>query len=182
VKIALLLLLLASNALADIGELHIPYYKAGSNLDCADPIAVARVEYPDKPGGLSQATYIGMRDCDIRHGNGPALEWQSRNLAGNWHAGISMQAGLIDATPGRENGDLDVRILVDGNYGNTISFTGYWAGQPAGILPWPNGLFSLGGPNNWWKEIWLMNVGCPPNIPGTPKQCVRVNGGVIGVY
>jgi hypothetical protein len=107
--------------------------------------------------------------------------FMSPDRNGKEEVAATINVGLIDATPGRFSGDFEINIPVNGQTVVT-ALTGPWDGQPAGLLTWPPGIMSIGGPNNWWRELWLMGVGCPANIPGTPKSCVRINNGVVGVY
>jgi len=94
-------------------------------------------------------------------------------------AGGLINGGLIDATPGKEQTDVEIDMLLDGKWGNTISFNGRYPGMNPGINVWPPDVYYIGGPSNRFAGISLTEVPCPHAIPGA-SSCVRMVGPVPG--
>lgn len=90
---------------------------------------------------------------------GVMLAAQVKNSAGNWCDSVIVNLGLIDKTAGKEQGNVDFVFPVDGVWCN-LSMVGVYTDpdgvkQPPGFLCWPQNLFSIGGPNNKFKDIYI---------------------------
>jgi hypothetical protein len=111
-----------------------------------------------------------------RDGSGCFIQFLSNNRANTRISGVTLNGGCWDCTPGKEQGDLDVAVLVDGQSGHIYAFTNVGIG--VSHTDWA----AIGQSSGRFKEIWLTSVPCPPSVPGTPSGCVRVNGGFVPVY
>jgi hypothetical protein len=128
----------------------------------------------DQVGGNA---WFGLRDYGHRQqgileGTGAFLSFQSMNSAGAWGDWVLLNGGLIDRTPGREQGDLDMLVYVDGQingvaiYGSTVRA----GGPPAGMVPVVSGTLNLGNKNNRWQDI------CMAGKLDVPTVRKRING------
>lgn len=131
--------------------------------------------------GPNNVGWVGCVDYELaRDGNGCFFQFISQSKSGKAVSGVTLNGGLIDATAGNEQGDLDIVLFVDGQPA-TVAILGSYPGQAPAILASPSGKFALGGPNNAWKEVFLTEFPCPVNIPGA-AACVRINGGSVPIY
>ena len=125
-------------------------------------------------------TGVGWTGCvdyePGRDGSGCFIQFLSNSRSGKQVSGITLNGGIWDATPGREQGDLDIGIIVNGQGGYIISFTNLGIGVSQ--TDWA----AIGNTYGRFREIWLTPVPCPSSVPGQPSECVRVNGGYTGVY
>lgn len=115
-----------------------------------------------------------------RHGGGCFIQFQEQNLAGKMLSGVTFNGGLVDATAGREQGDLDIVILIDGKP-MVVAVTGSWAGNPPGLMVSDSDVLSIGGANSRWKSAYFTEHACPLSLAGA-TACVTINGGSVGVY
>jgi hypothetical protein len=109
-----------------------------------------------------------------RDGSGCFIQFLSASKSGARVSGITLNGGIWDATAGREQGDLDIGIVVDGQPGHIIAFTNLGIG-----VSHPNWA-SIGSSGQEFKELWLTIVPCPSSAP--TRECVRVNGGYVPIY
>jgi hypothetical protein len=125
--------------------------------------------------------WVGCTDYEAaRDGDGCFIQFLSPSKSGSTLSGITLNGGLVDATAGKEQGDLDIGIVIDGKPGSVISFSGPYQGNLPGILMWPPDYFNLGSPSNRWKAVYLTTVACPPSAP--VRECISVNGGFVPIY
>jgi hypothetical protein len=129
----------------------------------------------------TKTTWLTLRGYEKRDGDGGFLSFQNMNTAGKFFDAILLNGGLVDATPGNEQGDLDVLFYVDGKPAN-VSFCGRYAGQPPGLMPWPSELLNAGGTLNRYAELWLKEYPPRPGMPAGVTRCVKVNGGYVPIY
>lgn len=116
-----------------------------------------------------------------RHGGGCFIQFQENNIAGKMMSGVTFNGGLVDATPGREQGDLDIVILVDGKP-VVVAITGAWGANPAGLMVSDSDVLSIGGPQSRWKSAYFTEHVCPPTVPVGAAACVTINGGSVPIY
>jgi hypothetical protein len=109
-----------------------------------------------------------------RNGSGCFIQFLSNNTAGKQISGVTLNGGCWDCTPGREQGDLDIAIMRDGQPGYIFAFTNY------GISVSHGDIFAIGSASGKFKEIWLSTVECPPSAP--TRECISVNGGYVPIY
>ena len=127
----------------------------------------------------------GFRQEGLREGTGSFLSYRSTNADGVMGDWVLLNGGLLDRTPGKEQGDLDMIIRVDGAVegislqGNMTAF----GGMKASLVPTRDRLFDLGGPSNRWGDLWLAGllgvttIGKQIYINGVPQwiDCIPVN-------
>jgi hypothetical protein len=109
-----------------------------------------------------------------RDGSGCFIQFLSNNKANTQVSAVTFNGGCWDCTPGREQGDLDVAVLVDGQPGYIYAFTN------VGLAPSHDGWPSIGQNGNRFKEIWVTTVPCPSSAP--VRECISVNGGFVPIY
>lgn len=126
-------------------------------------------------------SWNGCASYVARDGGGCFIQFLTPDRAGRMQSGVTLNGGLVDATPDALQGDLDIVFFVD-NKPTTVAFTGRWHGAPPGLVADPSGLLSIGGPANRWADVWLTEHACSGRVPGSPAACVRVNGGEVPVY
>jgi len=126
-----------------------------------------------------QKTWFMVRSFNVPpYGGNYCVE--DRNLAGTW-IDTCINAGTMVGTPSAEQGDMDFDILVDGKPAN-VSVAGRWGSNPPGLMVWPPDLLFIGSVTNRWAGFFMTTVACPSTVPGSPKGCVRMNGGFAPFY
>ena len=109
-----------------------------------------------------------------RDGSGCFIQFLSNNKANTQVSAVTFNGGCWDCTPGREQGDLDIAVMVDGQPGYNFAFTNQ------GISVSHGDIFAIGNASGRFKEIWLTTVPCPPSAP--TRECISVNGGYVHIY
>lgn len=115
----------------------------------------------------------GFRIEGLREGTGCFYSFQSTNKDGKWGDWVLLNGGLIDRTPGNEQGDLDLIVTVDGKpngvavVGNMTTF----GGPDAGLVPIQTNRLDLG---NLWQRFRTLFVQ-KLNIETVGKQ-ICING------
>jgi hypothetical protein len=174
-------------AYAQHGDYGIPYHSQLPRPQWgANPIELG-VDFNGGYWGLGGFTpWLTIRSSVPRHGGGSFIQFTSPTLDGVEQVAVTINAGLIDATPHKFGGDFEINIPVDGKMQIT-ALTAAWEGEPAGLLSWPPGQMNIGGPNTYWRQLFLQESNqwpgfvCPKSIP-TPT-CIRLNnGGYAPVY
>ena len=127
----------------------------------------------------------GHRLEGLRDGTGSFYNFASTNAAGVMKEWVQVNGGLIDRTPGKEQGDLDLIISVDGKVsgaslvGNMTEF----GGPPSGLVPIRDTEMNLGGASTRWKDLFFSGqlntttVGKQISINGVVQwiDCILVN-------
>ena len=116
-----------------------------------------------------------------RDGGGCFLQFLEFDKAGNMVSGVTMNGGLVDATPTNKQGDLDIVFYVN-NVPATVAFSGVWKGSTAGIIADPPDLLWIGSPTGRFLGLNLTQKPCPASVPGKPKGCVTINGSASPLY
>ena len=124
--------------------------------------------------GNTGSTWTAFRSYCPRDGAGSFIQFVTPNRAGQQVTGVVLNGGIWDATPGLEQGDLDIAVMKDGAGGYIFAFTNDGLGLSH------TDTFELGSQYGRWREIWLTTVPCPPSAP--TSECVRVNGGFVPIY
>ena len=114
-------------------------------------------------------------------GGGCFIQFMEYNKAGALRSGITLNGGLIDATAGNEQGDLDIGIYVNGTVA-VIGFQGNYQGNPAGIMPWPPDVFAIGSAANRFASLYLTLYPVRPGMPAGAIGAVKVSGGYVPVF
>jgi hypothetical protein len=156
----------------------------------SDPNTTVLAQHEDGPTFMvswdpaTKATWVTSRSYMKRDGDGSFLSFQSQDMDGTFFDSVLLNGGLIDATPGKINSDLDVMLYVDGR-ACVIALTGRYKGMPPGIMCDPPDLFNIGSSYARFAELWLTPIPSPAHIaalPGNPKTCVKVSGGLVPIY
>ena len=107
-------------------------------------------------------TWFALRDYNHRpeglaEGTGCFLTYQSKNAAGEWGDWVLLNGGLIDMTPGKEQGDLDLLIHVNGQVSGMalVGDMSQLGGPPPGLVPITDRQMSLGHAGLQWLDLWL---------------------------
>jgi hypothetical protein len=112
---------------------------------------------------------------------GSVICFENKNDAGVWQDNPCLNGGTMDGTPGREQGDLDIWLTVDGKL-QVVAVTGSWHGAKPGIIAWPPDIMWLGGDGTHFAGLGLTEVACPSSVPYGPQTCIRVNDGFMPIY
>ena len=130
-------------------------------------------------------TWFAIRDYGYRQegvnlGTGAFFSFQSRNAAGTWGDWVMLNGGLIDMTPGKEQGDLDILCHVDGQI-NGVAVVGRVENLP-GFIPIRTNTMHLGRSSERWVDLYLagkldlFGKGVQIKIEGTYqwRECLEV--------
>ncbi len=110
-------------------------------------------------------------------GTGSFLSFQSTNRVGLWGDWALINGGLVDRTPGSEQGDLDFAVHVDGK-AEAIGVQGAFYGYQPAVFP-SRELFDLGRPYARFKDLYLSgavkqsSATCPASVPAGVTSCIR---------
>lgn len=135
----------------------------------------------------SGATWLTVTAYNPRDGGGSFLEWLTPNRNGIFVTSMIENVGLIDATPGAEQGDWEMYVQHKGQmfvngYGYGLEFDG----ASEAFFPTTPEAIDLGKPNFLWRSVYaatlsIPTVPCPPSAkPAT--QCIIVSGGFVPVF
>lgn len=99
----------------------------------------------------------GHRQEGLCDGTGAFVTFQSKNDLGTWGDWALINGGLIDRTAGREQGDLDMLVYIDGQVGGAalVGNMTHAGGPPAGLVPINDEQMNLGNTNNRWLDLFL---------------------------
>lgn len=150
----------------------------------AQPIPVCPFVWdavPAKNPNGSTTAWSALCSSDPRDGGGGFLQFLTPNKAGAFVAGVNLNGGLVSATTGNEQGDIDIGFYLDGKPA-TISVTGRYQANLPGLLMWPPDQLYLGSPTNRWAGLYETEYHCPAGVPGNPSFCIKANGGYLPVY
>jgi len=129
--------------------------------------------------------WTGVCSTDPRDGGGGFIQFLSPNKANTFLSGITFNGGLMIATPGKEQGDLDIGIIVNGGYGTTMSFFGNPDGSGPVMAPSVTGVFKIGLPTNTIDSFYMSKYSCPQSLVRAvpePDHCIKVDDGYTPVY
>jgi len=116
----------------------------------------------------------GHRPEGLREGTGCFITFRSTNADGTLGDWVMLNGGLIDRTAGKEQGDLDMLIRVNGQV-NGMALVGdmtAFGGPPAALEPTQDALFNLGNAGSRWKDLFLAGM---LNVTTIGKQ-ISING------
>jgi hypothetical protein len=125
----------------------------------------------------------GHRQEGFKEGTSAFISYQSFNEAGTLGDWVLLNGGLIDRTPGKEQGDLDIIVTVDGQIGGVAVVGNMTAagGPPAAFEPMRDRQMNLGNDTQRWKTIFaegfaIETVGKQININGVWQwiSCVPI--------
>ncbi len=123
----------------------------------------------------------GYRQEGVKLGTGAFFSFQSQNDADQWGDWVLLNGGLIDRTAGKEQGDLDILVRVDGKI-NGIAIVGA-VNNLAGCIPIVSNTMNLGRPSERWLDLYLSGrldlygKGVQIKFEGTYqwKECLEIN-------
>lgn len=120
----------------------------------------------------------GHRQEGLRDGTGAFITFQSKNADEKWGDWVLLNGGLIDRTPGWEQGDLDLVVTVDGKTGGfaIVGDMTQAGGPPAGFVPINDSQMNVGAPAQrintvWARSLAIETVGKQININGVWQWC-----------
>lgn len=94
---------------------------------------------------------LRSRDTQTRDGAGGFVRFQSPNTNGTYSDAVQLNGGLVSATAGNEQGDLDIACYVDGASTVAVAIRGDWRA----VAPAFNDFWDLGRASNQWKNLRL---------------------------
>lgn len=132
-------------------------------------------------GGFT--TWFNVNSTVARHGGGSFMEFLTPNLAGKMISGATINAGLIDATPGHEGGDFELMMPCKG----VFSRGGYncgvaMDGTVQAFYPTFANDTSLGYPGFSWGDAWITRLAMPVVKCPSEGECVAVLAGGVPGY
>lgn len=127
--------------------------------------------------------WFAIRDYEhrqegLRDGTGAFLTFQSKNANDQWGDWVLLNGGLIDRTPGMEQGDLDLIVTVDGKTGGfaIVGNMVHAGGPPPGLVPINDSQMDIGSTalrinTVWARLLGIETVGKQINIGGVWQWC-----------
>jgi hypothetical protein len=157
-----------------------------ASLSC--PFDFGHASAPDVKGNATlpstqQSAWVTRCWSTPRDGGGVFDEAIGPNRAGMFVTAWIANMGLIDATPGHEQGDWEMYVPHNGvtfnsaGYGFGLAFDG----QHGGLVPTQDNEEVLGGPAFHWSHLYVTQVPCPRWIWGA-SACIPVNNGFVPIY
>jgi hypothetical protein len=183
---AIALLLLAFSAQA--AELSIPLYTdepaQGIRFKSADPAGIPPLQVGmafEPSGGYS--TWFNINATVARDGGGSFVEFMTPNRAGKMLPGATINAGLIDATPGNEGGDFEIMmpcrgVFSRGGYNCGVAMDG----TVQAFYPTWGGDTSLGVANLPWGDAWITRLAVPYHKCADGSECMPILFGGLTRY
>jgi hypothetical protein len=130
----------------------------------------------------STTAWTAVCSTDPRDGGGGFVQFLTPNKAGKMLSGVTLNGGLLTATPGQESSDIDIDGYYEGKTFNFSIFGNYGGIYPPGIGCWPPDLCWVGNQSSRMAGFYGTPVKCPPSVPGNPTFCIKVNDGYTPYY
>jgi len=115
----------------------------------------------------------GHRQEGLQDGTGAFIAFQSTNRDGQWGDWVLLNGGLISREPGKEQGDLDLLVHVDGKPGGfaIVGDMREFGGPDAGLVPIENGRMNIGADGSRINLVF-----CRGLVVESVGKHVEVNG------
>jgi hypothetical protein len=128
-------------------------------------------------------TWFNINSTVARDGGGSFVEFLTPLKNGSLVSGATINAGLIDATPGGEGGDFEIMMPCKGVYSRGGYNCGVaMDGTTQAFYPTFGGDTALGQPNLPWGDAWITRLATPVvSCPGG-GECIRVLAGGVPGY
>lgn len=183
---AIALLLLAFSAQA--AELSIPLYTdepaQGIRFKSADPIGIPPIQVGmamEQSGGYT--TWLNINSTVARDGGGSFLEFMTPLTNGKMVPGVTFNAGLIIAQPGKESADFEIMgpcrgVYSRGGYNCGVVFDGL----SQAFYPSFGGDTALGQPQLPWGDAWITRLAVPYHKCADGSECMPILFGGLTRY
>lgn len=139
-------------SLTDTGSLGLGVAAPGVDIHVKkDTMLIESTSFGTAGHSLPQVV-LRSNDQQTQDGAGGFLRFQSFNKNNVAFDAVQLNGGLVDATVGSEDGDLDLAIYRDGVV-DVLALRGDFAA----FMPEFSGVWSFGTPANMWKNLYLQN-------------------------